>query len=76
MAKRMTRSHKIASVMGEFKAGKLKSPWGQRITNPRQAIAIALSMASRMVRQQNASSRSAAARKAWATRRAGKHGTR
>jgi hypothetical protein len=31
--------------MGEFKAGKLKSSSGQKVTNPKQAIAIGLSEA-------------------------------
>jgi hypothetical protein len=38
---------KIAKVMGEFKSGKLKSSSGQSVTDRKQAIAIALSEASR-----------------------------
>ena len=34
---------KIATVMREFKSGKLKSSSGQKVTNPKQAIAIGLS---------------------------------
>ena len=34
---------KIATVMREYKAGKLKSSSGQKVTNPKQAIAIGLS---------------------------------
>ena len=36
---------KVGKVMHEFKAGKLKSSSGQKITNPKQAIAIGLSEA-------------------------------
>lgn len=36
---------KIKKVMEEFKAGKLKSSSGQKVTNPKQAIAIGLSEA-------------------------------
>ena len=36
---------KVALVMGEFKSGKLKSSSGQKVTNPKQAIAISLSEA-------------------------------
>lgn len=39
---------KVAKVMGEFKAGDLKSSSGQTVTNPKQAIAISLSEASRI----------------------------
>lgn len=38
---------KVQKVMHEFKAGKLKSSSGQRVTNPKQAVAIALSEARR-----------------------------
>jgi hypothetical protein len=34
---------KIRTVMKEFKEGKLKSSSGQKVTNPKQAIAIGLS---------------------------------
>lgn len=34
---------KIKTVMHEFKSGKLKSSSGQKVTNPKQAIAIGLS---------------------------------
>lgn len=34
---------KVKKVMGEFKEGKLKSSSGDKVTNPKQAIAIALS---------------------------------
>ena len=34
---------KIKRVMKEFKEGKLKSSSGQKVTNPKQAIAIGLS---------------------------------
>ena len=36
---------KVSKVMHEFKAGKLKSSSGQKVTNPKQAIAIGLSEA-------------------------------
>lgn len=36
---------KISKVMTEFGKGKLKSSSGQKVKNPRQAIAIALSEA-------------------------------
>jgi len=34
---------KVAKVMGEFKRGALSSSAGPKVTNPKQAIAIALS---------------------------------
>ena len=39
---------KVKKVMHEFKAGKLKSSSGQKVTNPKQGIAIALSEARSM----------------------------
>ena len=36
---------KVQKVMREFKSGKLKSSSGQKVTNPKQAIAIGLSEA-------------------------------
>ena len=36
---------KVKKVMGEFKAGKLNSGSGGKVTNPKQALAIALSVA-------------------------------
>ena len=42
----MTKAQKkIGTVMSEFKAGKLKSSSGKKVTNPKQAIAIGLSEA-------------------------------
>ena len=42
----MTKAQKkIAFVMREFKAGKLKSSSGEAVTDPKQALAIALSEA-------------------------------
>jgi len=35
----------VSDVMREFKSGKLKSSSGQKVTNPKQGIAIALSEA-------------------------------
>ena len=40
-------SKKVSKVMHEFKAGSLKSSSGQKVTNPKQGIAIALSEARR-----------------------------
>ncbi len=34
---------KVQKVMHEYKTGELKSSSGQKVTNPKQAIAIALS---------------------------------
>ena len=39
------RQKKVRTVMREFKEGKLKSSSGQKVTNPKQAIAIGLSEA-------------------------------
>lgn len=36
---------KVGKVLGEFKRGKLKSSSGKKVTNPKQATAIALSEA-------------------------------
>jgi|TARA_R100000093_G_scaffold63957_1_gene34938 hypothetical protein len=41
------KKKKIKKVMGEFKRNKLKSSSGKKVTNPKQAIAIALSEARR-----------------------------
>ncbi len=42
----MTKAQKkVGKVMSEFKAGKLKSSSGKKVTNPKQAIAIGLSEA-------------------------------
>ena len=38
---------KIGKVMGEYKEGKLKSSSGSKVTKPRQALAIAISEASK-----------------------------
>jgi hypothetical protein len=38
---------KVGKVMGEFKRGELKSSSGQKVTNPKQAVAIAMSEARR-----------------------------
>lgn len=43
MKQKMQR--KVASVMREFKAGKLKSSSGEKVTNQKQAVAIAMSEA-------------------------------
>ena len=42
---------KVKKVMGEFKEGKLKSSSGDKVTNPKQAIAIALSESERAKRK-------------------------
>ena len=39
------KSQKISQVMGEFKNKTLKTRWGQPVKNPKQAIAIGLSIA-------------------------------
>jgi hypothetical protein len=36
------KERKVARTMGEFKEGELKSSSGERVTNPKQAVAIAL----------------------------------
>jgi hypothetical protein len=49
----MSKSQKkIGKVMGEFKSGKLKSSSGQKVSNPKQAIAIAMSEAKMPMRGQ------------------------
>lgn len=44
----MKKPEKISRVMNEFRKGSLKSSSGQKVKNPKQAVAIALSEASRM----------------------------
>lgn len=41
----MKKGGKVGTVMHEFKTGKLKSSSGQKVSNPKQAIAIAMSEA-------------------------------
>jgi hypothetical protein len=41
----MPKKNKVATVMREFRSGKLKSSSGQKVTNPKQAMAIGLSEA-------------------------------
>jgi hypothetical protein len=43
--KKKAKKAKVGKVMGEYKAGKLKSSSGDKVTNPKQAVAIALSEA-------------------------------
>lgn len=50
MGKQVARPAKVKKVMGEFKSGTLKSSSGQKVTNPKQAVAIALSEARRQRR--------------------------
>lgn len=50
MGKQIARPGKVKKVMHEFKVGSLKSSSGQRVTNPKQAVAIALSEARRVSR--------------------------
>jgi len=53
----MTKGQKkIRTVMKEFKAKKLKSSSGQKVTNPKQAIAIALSEAGQSKKMKKAAS--------------------
>jgi hypothetical protein len=40
-------AEKISKVMGEYKDKKLKSSFGKKVTNPKQAVAIAMSEAKR-----------------------------
>jgi hypothetical protein len=39
------KQRKVETVMSEFKAGDLRSSSGQKVTNPKQAMAIGLSEA-------------------------------
>jgi hypothetical protein len=41
---------KIGKVMGEYKKGSLKSSSGKKVSNPRQAMAIAMSEAAKSAR--------------------------
>ena len=43
--KKAAASKKVGEVMHEFKQGKLKSSSGEKVKNPKQAIAIGLSEA-------------------------------
>jgi hypothetical protein len=43
--KQITRPGKVKKVMGEYKSGKLKTSSGKKVTNRKQAIAIALNKA-------------------------------
>ena len=45
MKKKTKAQKKIATVMREYSKGKLKSSSGQRVKNPKQAVAISLSEA-------------------------------
>lgn len=45
MGKQIARPGKVKKAMSEFKSGTLKSSSGQKVTNPKQAIAIGLSEA-------------------------------
>jgi hypothetical protein len=40
-------AEKMSKVMGEYKDKKLKSSSGKKVTNPKQAVAIAMSEAKR-----------------------------
>lgn len=42
---------KVAKVMREYKAGKLKSSSGDKVTNQKQAVAIAMSEANQMKKE-------------------------
>ena len=44
----MKKPEKVKRVMREFREGSLKSSSGQKVKNPKQAVAIALSEASHM----------------------------
>jgi hypothetical protein len=41
---------KVGKVMGEYKEGSLKSSSGKKVSNPRQAMAIAMSEAAKSAR--------------------------
>jgi hypothetical protein len=41
---------KVGKVMGEYKEGSLKSSLGKKVSNPKQAMAIAISEASKSAR--------------------------
>jgi hypothetical protein len=45
MKKQSKSDAKVSKVMREYKGGQLRSSSGQKVTNPRQALAIALSEA-------------------------------
>lgn len=45
--KKVKHPNKIGYVFEEFKEGKLKSGSGQKVTNPKQAIAIGISEANK-----------------------------
>jgi len=45
MEQKEKMQRKVAKVMREYKAGKLKSSSGQKVTNQKQAVAIAMSEA-------------------------------
>lgn len=47
MAKKSRAQKKVAKTMREFRAGKLKSGSGKKVTNPKQAAAIGYSQARR-----------------------------
>ena len=47
MGKQVARPGKLQKVMHEFKVGTLKSSSGQRVKNKKQAVAIAISEATR-----------------------------
>jgi len=48
---KMSKSQKkIGKVMSEYKEGKLKSSSGKKVSNPKQAIAIAMSEAGKSMR--------------------------
>ena len=49
------RQSKIRKVLREFKAGTLKSSSGEKVTNERQALAIALSSAGVAMKKRDAS---------------------
>lgn len=48
MDNKQKMQRKVAKVMREYKAGKLKSSSGDKVTDQKQAVAIAMSEAKRM----------------------------
>jgi hypothetical protein len=45
MRRKYNTGGKVGTVMSEYKKGKLKSSSGDKVTNPKQAVAIAMSEA-------------------------------
>jgi hypothetical protein len=48
--KKSKKQAKVGKVMGEYKEGSLKSSSGKKVSNPKQAMAIAMSEAAKSAR--------------------------